>query len=97
MRDERTAPIVLITGAANGIGRATALELARADVPLGLIDIDAPGLDRLAERAPTRRGPPSRPRSPTSPSAASLRRAVEEIERRSGRSTCSSPAPGSAR
>jgi short-subunit dehydrogenase len=41
-------PHVLITGAANGIGRATALELARSGVRMGLIDIDATGLDSLA-------------------------------------------------
>jgi short-subunit dehydrogenase len=40
--------LVLITGAANGIGRATALELARIGVPLGLIDIDSAGLESLA-------------------------------------------------
>jgi short-subunit dehydrogenase len=42
-------PLVLITGAANGIGRATALELARSGVSMGLIDIDSSGLDSLAE------------------------------------------------
>lgn len=41
-------PHVLITGAANGIGRATAMALARENVPLGLIDIDLKGLDEVA-------------------------------------------------
>jgi 3-oxoacyl-[acyl-carrier protein] reductase len=41
-------PHVLITGAANGIGRATAMALARVNVPLGLIDIDPKGLEEVA-------------------------------------------------
>ena len=36
-----TKPIVLFTGAAHGIGHATAVALARSGTPLGLIDRDA--------------------------------------------------------
>jgi short-subunit dehydrogenase len=42
-------PIVLITGAANGIGRATAEALARSGTPLGLLDRDAPALAEIAQ------------------------------------------------
>lgn len=45
----KSLPVVIITGAANGIGRATAIALAKRGVPLGLIDIDATGLASLAE------------------------------------------------
>jgi short-subunit dehydrogenase len=40
-------PVVLVTGAANGIGRATAILLARQGTPLGLIDRDVPALADL--------------------------------------------------
>ena len=43
--------IVLITGAANGIGRATALSFAREGAQLGLLDLDENGMEKLAEEA----------------------------------------------
>jgi 3-oxoacyl-[acyl-carrier protein] reductase len=43
------SPVVLITGAANGIGRATALELARKSVSLGLLDVDVQNLESLGD------------------------------------------------
>lgn len=42
------ARIAVITGAASGIGRALALELAQQGASLGLSDIDAPGLETAA-------------------------------------------------
>jgi short-subunit dehydrogenase len=41
---------VLLTGAASGIGRACAYELARRGAELGLADIDAAGLEETASR-----------------------------------------------
>lgn len=41
----------LITGAASGIGRATALAFARAGADLWLCDINGPGLDPVADSA----------------------------------------------
>ncbi len=42
-------PTVLLTGAAHGIGRATAMALAKRGMPLGLIDRDGPALAALAQ------------------------------------------------
>jgi short-subunit dehydrogenase len=42
-------PAVLLTGAANGIGRATALALAAKGTPLGLIDRDGVALTALVQ------------------------------------------------
>jgi short-subunit dehydrogenase len=42
-------PTVLLTGAANGIGRATATALAARGTPLGLIDRDGPALAALVQ------------------------------------------------
>ncbi|WP_278312524.1 SDR family oxidoreductase [Lolliginicoccus levis] len=47
-----TRPTVLITGAAAGIGRATALAFARSGYLVGAYDIDEAGTDRLARSAP---------------------------------------------
>ena len=44
-------PVAVITGAANGIGRATALELGRAGYSLALCDVDATGLEQAAAAA----------------------------------------------
>jgi short-subunit dehydrogenase len=42
-------PTVLLTGAAHGIGHATAVALARRGTPLGLIDCDGAGLVALVQ------------------------------------------------
>ena len=42
-------PAVLLTGAANGIGRATAMALAARGTPLGLIDRDGTALAALVQ------------------------------------------------
>jgi len=39
--------IAVVTGSANGIGRTTALTLARAGADVALLDFDASGLDRV--------------------------------------------------
>lgn len=42
-------PVVIITGAANGIGKATAVKFASKGCALALVDIDAKGLENLAK------------------------------------------------
>jgi short-subunit dehydrogenase len=48
-------PVVLLTGAARGIGRATALALSDRGYRLGLVDRNAEGLATLAELLPDSR------------------------------------------
>jgi NAD(P)-dependent dehydrogenase (short-subunit alcohol dehydrogenase family) len=43
--------VAVVTGAANGIGRATALELGRAGYALAICDLDQAGLGKAAEEA----------------------------------------------
>jgi len=43
--------LAVVTGAANGIGRATALRFASEGANLALIDLERGGLDRVAEEA----------------------------------------------
>ncbi|MFE4520206.1 SDR family NAD(P)-dependent oxidoreductase [Kitasatospora sp. NPDC056783] len=44
--------VVVVTGAASGIGRAAAVRLARAGWAVAAVDVDAAGLDRLVSEAP---------------------------------------------
>ncbi|MGC4088442.1 MAG: SDR family NAD(P)-dependent oxidoreductase [Polyangiaceae bacterium] len=46
-----TSPVVLITGAASGIGRATALEFARRGATLELVDLDIVALRAVGAEA----------------------------------------------
>ena len=46
--DRLSGRVAIITGAANGIGAATAALFAQAGAALGLIDKDAEGLAKLA-------------------------------------------------
>ena len=50
MNRDRSDSVVLITGAAGGIGSALAHRYARAGARLVLLDIDDQGLDRLSDR-----------------------------------------------
>jgi 2,3-dihydro-2,3-dihydroxybenzoate dehydrogenase len=45
--------VVIVTGAASGIGRATALRLARQGARLGLLDVEPEGLALVAKEADT--------------------------------------------
>jgi NAD(P)-dependent dehydrogenase (short-subunit alcohol dehydrogenase family) len=51
METNLAGKMVVITGAANGIGRATALSFASEGADLALVDIDAGGLEEVASAA----------------------------------------------
>jgi NAD(P)-dependent dehydrogenase (short-subunit alcohol dehydrogenase family) len=46
---DMTGRVALVTGAAGGLGRATAVQLAQAGADICLVDIDTAGLDESAE------------------------------------------------
>ncbi|MHB0885795.1 MAG: SDR family NAD(P)-dependent oxidoreductase [Bacillota bacterium] len=48
MRGELAGRVAIVTGAASGIGRATALAFARAGAAVGAVDISEAGLEALA-------------------------------------------------
>lgn len=45
--------VALVTGAASGLGKASALKLAEAGADMGIVDINAEGLEATAEEART--------------------------------------------
>ena len=55
-------PLAVVTGAASGIGRATALRLLREGVAVVAVDIDEPGLTTAAGAGARRSSPISAPR-----------------------------------
>lgn len=48
MKTDMTGKVALVTGAASGLGRATALTLAAAGADLWLVDVNGPGLTETA-------------------------------------------------
>jgi short-subunit dehydrogenase len=72
-------PVVYLTGAGNGIGRATAEALAERGYPLGLLDRDAARLDALADDL-RRRGARLAARVADVTDAGSVREAFEAFE-----------------
>jgi short-subunit dehydrogenase len=80
---EGPSPVVVLTGAANGIGRATALALASRGYRLGLIDRDARSLcdvaTQIAEQGVSVHAVPGDVRDPSS-----LKGAISAIEENVG-------------
>jgi short-subunit dehydrogenase len=76
-------PTVLLTGAAHGIGRATAIALARRGMPLGLVDRDGVTLAALTEEL-ERLGATVSPAVADVTDRETLQHAVESITARIG-------------
>jgi NAD(P)-dependent dehydrogenase (short-subunit alcohol dehydrogenase family) len=51
MKGDMKGKAALVTGAASGLGRATAMKLAQAGADLCLVDVNAAGLEETAQRA----------------------------------------------
>ncbi len=83
---ERSNQVVILTGAANGIGRATALALASRGYRLGLIDRDTERLEDVRRRI----GASAAASAADVADADAMKSAVAaDRARRSGRPTCS--------
>ena len=72
-------PTTLLTGAAHGIGRATAIALAKKGMPVGLIDRDAEALAELAQTLKSQARRRSQSPPSTSPIERSLFAAVDRL------------------
>jgi NAD(P)-dependent dehydrogenase (short-subunit alcohol dehydrogenase family) len=46
---ELNGKVAVVTGASSGLGRATALALAREGMRVAIVDVDVPGLDKVAQ------------------------------------------------
>ena len=66
--------VAIVTGAGRGIGRATALELARLGADIVVAELDKPGAERTAGEVERASGAARSPCRPTSPGAADLTR-----------------------
>jgi short-subunit dehydrogenase len=79
----RERPVVLITGAGGGLGKALALELARAGHAIAGVDLQAEGLAEL-ERALKNAGTPVATAPADVTDADGLRKAVSALEQQVG-------------
>ncbi len=82
-RNDFPSGVAVVSGAAQGIGAAVALGLARAGVPVAALDVQADALQRLAAEAEAARLPLQTWVVDVS-DAAAVRAAVEHIETRFG-------------
>ena len=85
-----TAKVVAITGGGRGIGRATALALAREGARVAVGDLDREAAERVAAEIG---GPLGLALDVTD--HAGFTAFLDEVEHGSARSTCSSTTPGS--
>lgn len=82
-RDDFPNGLAVVSGAAQGIGEAVALGLARHGVPVVALDVQADGLKRLAAEADAARLPLQTQQLDVSDTAA-VRATIEQIEARHG-------------
>ena len=92
-----TDKVAVVTGGASGVGRSLCLGLAdRGAAAVVVCDIDGAGAAKVAAEDRGRRPSGARVRQRTCRRKPTSRRWWREPRRRSARSTCSSPMPGSS-